>query len=240
MNRIEGKTAIVTGGTKGIGLAIAESLLERGAKVMLCARNAAEVETTVESLRQRFGDGVYGASCDVTVYAQVCELFAAASEAFGGVDILINNAGVGGFQKVEETSVEDWGNIIGTNLSGVFFCCKEALPQMRERGGGYIINIGSLAGKQAMAGAAAYCATKFGLVGFSEALMQEVRQQHIKVSYVMPGSVNTSFGRHDEEDPATTWKLLPADVAQVVIGLLEMDARALPSRVELRPSEPKK
>lgn len=240
MNPIEGKKAVVTGGTKGIGLAIAESLLERGAKVLLCARNAAEVESTVVSFRQRFGERVFGTSCDVTVYTQVQELFEKASQAFGGVDILINNAGVGGFQNVEETTVEAWGNIIGTNLSGVFFCCKEALPQMRQRGGGYIINIGSLAGKQAMAGAAAYCATKFGLVGFSEALMQEVRHEHIKVSYVMPGSVNTSFGRHAEQDPATTWKLLPEDVAQVVTGLLEMDVRALPSRVELRPSEPKK
>jgi 3-oxoacyl-[acyl-carrier protein] reductase len=240
MSQIDGKNAIVTGGTKGIGLAITESMLEAGARVLLCARNGIEVEKAVEGLRQRFGDRVFGTTCDVTVHAQVGELFVKALEAFGGVDILINNAGVGGFSNVEATSVEDWNNIIGTNLSGVFFCCKEALPQMRERGGGYIINIGSLAGKQAMAGAAAYCATKFGLVGFSEALMQEVRHEHIKVSYVMPGSVNTSFGRHAKQDPATTWKLLPEDVAQVVIGLLEMDVRALPSRVELRPSEPKK
>lgn len=240
MNSVKGKNAIVTGGTRGIGLAIAESLLERGAQVFLCARKQTDIDQTVEALRQKFGDVVYGVSCDVTVFEQVQKMFAQAEEKLGGIDLLINNAGIGGFHTVEETSAEEWGNILSTNLSGVFYCCKEALLQMKARGGGYIINIGSLAGKQAMAGAAAYCATKFGLVGFSEALMQEVRHDHIKVSYVMPGSVNTSFGRHPEQDPATTWKLLPEDVAQVVIGLLEMDARALPSRVELRPSEPKK
>src|SRR6185503_11118398 len=124
--------------------------------------------------------------------------------------------------------------------SGVFFCCHNALPLMKKSGGGYIINIGSLAGKNPIAGMAAYCASKFGLLGFSESLMQEVRYDHIRVSCVMPGSVNTSFGRSSERDPATTWKLLPEDVATVVVNLLEMDARALPSRIEIRPSEPKK
>jgi 3-oxoacyl-[acyl-carrier protein] reductase len=240
MNHIKGKNAVVTGGTRGIGFAIAQSLLERGVQVLLCARKQSEVDKTVETLRKQFGDMVHGICCDVRVYEQVRDMFTQAEAALGGVDFLVNNAGIGGFDTVEETSARQWENILGTNLSGVFFCCKEALPQMKKRGGGYIINIGSLAGKQAMAGAAAYCATKFGLVGFSEALMQEVRQDHIRVSYVMPGSVNTSFGRHTEQDSAKTWKLLPEDVAQVVIGLLEMDIRALPSRVELRPSEPQK
>lgn len=239
MENIRGKNALVTGGTRGIGLAIAEALLIRGAQVFLCARNPLDLKERVSSLREKFGEVVHGVVCDVAVYEQVVEMFAKVEQGIGRVDLLINNAGIGGFHRVEETSVEDWQRIIGTNLSGVFFCCREALPQMKKRGGGYIINIGSLAGKQAFAGAAAYCATKFGLVGFSEALMQEVRHDHIKVSYVMPGSVNTSFGRHDEQDSATTWKLLPEDVAQVVMGLLEMDTRALPSRVELRPSEPK-
>jgi len=111
---------------------------------------------------------------------------------------------------------------------------------MKSNGAGYIINIGSLAGKHASPGSAAYCASKFGLVGYSEALMQEVRYEHIRVSHVMPGSVNTSFGRSGGQDPAKTWKLLPEDVASAVINLLEMDPRALPSQVELRPSEPKK
>src|SRR5205814_7091512 len=129
---------------------------------------------------------------------------------------------------------------IDTNLSGVFYCCHEALPLMKQAGGGYIINIGSLAGKYAHAGSAAYSASKFGLIGFSEALMQEVRFDHIRVSYVMPGSVNTGFGDSGEQQPSETWKLWPEDVANVIVQLLEMDPRALPSRVEIRPSEPKK
>jgi 3-oxoacyl-[acyl-carrier protein] reductase len=240
MGNIEGKTALVTGGTRGIGLAIAEALLNRGARVFLCARKLPDVEKTVSSLRQKFGEVVHGAACDIAVSEQVREMFTRAEQEIGGVDILINNAGIGAFKKAEETSTEEWNQTIGTNLSGVFFCCREALPQMKRRGGGYIINIGSLAGKQAFAGASAYCAAKFGLVGFSEALMQEVRHDHIRVSYVMPGSVNTSFGMHEEQDPASSWKLSPEDVAQVVMSLLEMSPRALPSRVELRPSEPRK
>src|SRR4029434_10620358 len=135
---------------------------------------------------------------------------------------------------------DEWKATLETNLSGVFYCCHEALPLMKRRGGGYIINIGSLAGKNAFPGGAAYNASKFGLIGFSEALMPEVRYDHIRVSYIMPGSVNTEFGRGGEEKPSNTWKLWPEHVAEVVVDLLEMDPRALPSRVELRPSEPKK
>ena len=235
-----GKNAVVTGGTRGIGLAISRSLLEKGVKVLICSRTSDEVERTVDNLRSQFGAGVEGVTCDVSDFDQVREMFGRAEGVMGSVDILINNAGVGLFKKAEETSVEEWDRTVGVNLSGVFYCCHEAIPQMRRRGGGDIINIGSLAGKQAFAGASAYCATKSGLVAFSEALMQEVRYDHIKVSYVMPGSVNTSFGTHEEAEAAKTWRLAPEDVAQVVIDLLEMNPRALPSRVELRPSEPKK
>ena len=237
---IAGKSAVVTGSTRGIGLGIAEALLEKEARVMICARRHEEVEKTVSTLRAAHGDRVRGEVCDVRRYEQVRSLVEETARAFGGLDILVNNAGVGSHANVEQMSVEEWGATIETNLSGVFFGCHEALPIMRKGGGGFIINIGSLAGKYAFAGGAAYCASKFGLVGFSEALMQEVRNDHIRVSYVMPGSVNTGFGRGGEQDRATTWKLLPEDVARVVINLLEMDPRALPSRVELRPSEPKK
>jgi NAD(P)-dependent dehydrogenase (short-subunit alcohol dehydrogenase family) len=242
--QLDGKIALITGGTRGIGLAIARALLLRNARVVVCSRNAKDVNDAVEKLRAKVHgeneNSIYGFACDVRSYPQVQDLFRLLDAQVGGLDIIINNAGVGSFQRVEEMAVDEWSRVLETNLSGVFYCCKEAIPQMKKRGGGYIINIGSLAGKEAFAGAAAYCASKFGLVGFSEALMQELRYEHIKVSYVMPGSVNTSFGRHEEQDPATTWKLLPDDVAQVVIDLLEMEPRALPSRVELRPSEPKK
>jgi 3-oxoacyl-[acyl-carrier protein] reductase len=240
MSAIKGKSAFVTGGTKGIGLAIARSLAAKGAAVFLAARNAHEVERVVTSLRAEHGDRIAGASCDVRSYEQVRSAMQAAERGFGGIDFLINNAGVGYFASVETMPVSDWATTLETNLSGVFHCCREAIPLMKRRGGGYIINIGSLAGKNAFAGGAAYNASKFGLIGFSEALMQEVRYDHIRVSYVMPGSVDTDFGHSGTQAPSKPWKLLPEDVARVVIDLLEMDPRALASRVELRPSEPRK
>jgi NAD(P)-dependent dehydrogenase (short-subunit alcohol dehydrogenase family) len=240
MNNIEGKTAVVTGATRGIGLAIAHALLQRGGRVFICARGGADVEQAVASLKSEHGDSVRGATCNVRSYDSVRTLFSDVRQTFGTLDILVNNAGIGSHSYVEQMSVEEWNATLETNLSGVFYCCHEALPLMKSNGGGYIINIGSLAGKHASPGSAAYCASKFGLVGYSEALMQEVRYEHIRVSHVMPGSVNTSFGRSGGQDPAKTWKLLPEDVASAVINLLEMDPRALPSQIELRPSEPKK
>ncbi len=240
MSRVEGKTAIVTGGTRGIGFQIALELLKRKANVLICARSAEEVERTVSSYVSEYGNTLRGIACDVRDHRQVQALVAESEHAFGGLDILVNNAGVGSHNQVEEMSPDEWRATIETNLGGVFYSCKEAIPRMKKRGGGYIINIGSLAGKNAFAGGSAYCASKFGLIGFSEALMQEVRYDHIRVSYVMPGSVNTTFGRSGLQDSSTTWKLLPEDVALVVMNLLEMDPRAMPSRVELRPSEPKK
>ena len=240
MSNIEGKSAVVTGATRGIGLAITRALLERGGHVFICARDGADVEQAVASLRSEHGDSVRGSACNVRSYDNVRSLFSDVRQAFGTLDILVNNAGIGSHTYVEQMSVEEWNATLETNLSGVFYCCHEALPLMKSNGGGYIINIGSLAGKHASPGSAAYCASKFGLVGYSEALMQEVRYEHIRVSHVMPGSVNTSFGRSGGQDPAKTWKLLPEDVASAVINLLEMDPRALPSQIELRPSEPKK
>jgi 3-oxoacyl-[acyl-carrier protein] reductase len=239
MDKIEGKSALVTGSTKGIGLAIAEALLARGGRVFITARNAADVQQTVASLLSQHPKRVFGSACDVGDYDSVRALFSDVKGSMNSLDILVNNAGVGSRSYVEQMSVQEWSSTIETNLSGVFYCCHEALPLMKGRGG-YIINIGSLAGKHASAGSSAYCASKFGLVGFSEALMQEVRYDHIRVSHVMPGSVNTSFGRGGGQDPTKTWKLLPEDVATVVINLLEMDPRALPSQIEVRPSEPKK
>jgi NAD(P)-dependent dehydrogenase (short-subunit alcohol dehydrogenase family) len=239
MDNINSKSALVTGSTRGIGRAVAEALLTRGARVFITARNSADVKQTVSSLLSQYPDRVFGTACDVGDYENVRAMFSALTAAMGSLDILVNNAGVGSRSYVEQMSVEEWSSTIATNLSGVFYCCREAVPLMKGRGG-YIINIGSLAGKHSSAGSAAYCATKFGLVGFSESLMQEVRYDHIRVSHVMPGSVNTSFGRGGGQDPAKTWKLLPEDVASTVINLLETDPRALPSQIELRPSEPKK
>ena len=235
---VENKIAVVTGGTKGIGYAIAESLLEAGAKVFICARDKSELKQSLERL-SRSGQ-VDGEICDVRSETQVKMMLDEAARVFGGVDVLINNAGVGFIgSTVEEMSPERFRQTLETNLFGVFYACHYAIPMMRQRGGGYIINISSLAGQNPHPRMAAYNASKFGLNGFTEALMQEVRGENIKVSYICPGSVNTEFGG-DEVSAEKSWQLQPEDIAQTVLNLLSMDERALPSKVEIRPSKPPK
>jgi NAD(P)-dependent dehydrogenase (short-subunit alcohol dehydrogenase family) len=236
---LRGKSAIVTGSTKGIGRAIAESLAREGLNVCVSARSEDEVLRTVDELGDAGEGRVMGAVCDVRDMQEVRALFEHTVAEFGGVDVLVNNAGIGLFQTVEEMSPEDFRAVLETNLNSVFYCCHEAIPLMRARGGGYIINISSLAGANAHPRMAAYNASKFALNGFSEALMQEVRHERIKVSYIMPGSVNTYFGG-DVPTAEQSWQLQPADVARVVVDLLRHDERSLPSRVEIRPSMPPK
>jgi NAD(P)-dependent dehydrogenase (short-subunit alcohol dehydrogenase family) len=233
-----GKTAIVTGGTKGIGRAIAEALAAEGLNVCVGARILDEVKQAVREL-EGAGANATGAACDVRVYEEVEALVAHAVEEFGGVDVLVNNAGVGLFKPVEETSPEEFRAVLETNLFGVFYGCRAAIPEMRKRGGGYIVNVSSLAGANPHPRMAAYNASKFALNGFSEALMQEVRHDRIKVSYVMPGSVNTEFGGGTVSEE-NAWQLRPEDIARVVVDLLRHDERSLPSRVEIRPSMPPK
>jgi 3-oxoacyl-[acyl-carrier protein] reductase len=229
---LKGKVAVVTGGTKGIGRGIAEALLGRGMRVVVGARTEGDVRGAEEEM----GEGVRGVVCDVRDPGQCTALVEKAVSAFGGVDVLVNNAGVGIFRSVEELSAGQWDQVLETNLSGVFYCTKAAIPHLRERGGGWIINIGSLAGKNAFPGGAAYNASKFGLIGFSEALMQEVRHDGIRVTYIMPGSVATpGFGSADAD-----WKIQPEDLGRIVLDLLAMPERTLPSRIEVRPSRPPK
>jgi 3-oxoacyl-[acyl-carrier protein] reductase len=234
--KLKDKIAIVTGGTKGIGLAIAEALVEEGALVVVTSRHEKDIQRTLEQLEGN-GGRVAGKACDVQRADQVKELISYCVEELGGLDILINNAGVGAFQNVEEMSVETWRRIIATNLDGVFYACRHAIPEMKKRGGGFIINIGSLAGKNAFAGGAAYNASKFGLVGFSEALMQEIRHDDIRVAYIMPGSVDTWFGGRAPVGEES-WKLSARDVAEVVVETLSRHPRCLTSRIEMRPSKP--
>ena len=234
---LTGKVAIVTGGTKGIGRGIAEALAREGVNVCISARNVNEIAAAAQALNKLGGGRAIGFVCDVRDHAQVKSLFERTTAELGGVDIVVNNAGVGIFAPVEAMSPADFRAILETNLCGVFYCCHEAIPLMKERGGGYIINISSLAGANPHPRMAAYNASKFGLNGFSEALMQEVRHDGIKVSYIMPGSVNTEFGG-DEPSAEKSWQLQPADIARVVIDLFRHDERSLPSRVEIRPSRP--
>ena len=237
--KLHGKSAIVTGGTKGIGRGIAEALLREGVNVCISARHEEEVEQAVRELSAVGEGAVAGAACDVRDYDQVRALFQHASSEFDRLDILVNNAGIGIFAPVEELSPEDFRAVLETNLFGVFYCCHEAIPEMKRGGGGYIINISSLAGANPHPRMSAYNASKFGLNGFSEALMQEVRHDGIRVSYVMPGSVNTHFG-NEEPDETKNWQLQPEDIARVVVNLLKSDERSLSSRVEIRPSRPPK
>jgi NAD(P)-dependent dehydrogenase (short-subunit alcohol dehydrogenase family) len=234
---LQDKVAIVTGGTKGIGLAICRLLLEKDARVFLTARTQEAVRSAIQCLEKDFPGKVSGATCDVRDYPQVLESIDRAAGKWGGIDFLINNAGVGIFAGVADLTPEEWRQVIETNLNGVFYNCHAAIPHLRRRGGGYIINISSLAGKNPFKGGAAYNASKFGLNGFSEAILQDLRYDNIKVSYVMPGSVNTGFGRHAAGEEAS-WKLAPEDVAQVVMDLLMHHPRSLPSCVEMRPSKP--
>jgi NAD(P)-dependent dehydrogenase (short-subunit alcohol dehydrogenase family) len=233
---LNSKVAVVTGGTKGIGYAIAEALLKGGASVYICGRQKDDLTSAIEKLSS--AGKVDGSVCDVRDEAHVEAMLAECVRTFGGVDILVNNAGMGYFGKtVEEMSGDEFRQTLETNLFGVFYACHHALPIIKKRGGGYIINISSLAGQNPHPRMAAYNASKFGLNGFTEALMQEVRQDNIKVSYICPGSVNTDFGGDTASDEKA-WQLQPADIAEVVVDLLSLDKRALPSKIEIRPSSP--
>ena len=234
---LSGKVAVATGGTRGIGRAIAERLLREGAMVAVCSRSRENVQSFVKDCQSVAGGRLLAETADVSQLEDVRRFFAQVDDRFGGVDILINNAGIGVFKSVADMSPDDWRRTIDLNLSGVFYCSHEALPRMKTRGGGYIVNISSLAGKNAFAGGAAYNASKFGLNGFSEAMMMDHRYDNVRISYVMPGSVDTDFGPRKGAAP---WKIQSEDVAEVVMMLLRTPDRTLISRVEIRPSKPPK
>ncbi len=232
------KIALVTGGSRGIGFSIAQALLAEGARVFICGRDANVLKSALENLQHVQSGRVHGVVADVRRYADCRRLVHAVTERFGGLDILVNNAGIGVFKPVDQLTPEEWDATIETNLSGVFYCCHEAIPFMREHGGGYIFNISSLAGVNPFAGGSAYNASKFGLNGFSEAMMQDLRYDGIRVSYIMPGSVATDFGGVPGSRKAEAWKLTGEDIAKAVIDLCKFPRSALASRIEMRPSQP--
>lgn len=245
MEKLENKVVVVTGGTRGIGFAIAERLLREGAQVAICgtqqqsldhaigvlAKNAAPAQTVLEQRR------VFGMTADVSKLEQVKRFVHAVVSHFGRIDVLVNNAGVGSFRAVADLEPEAWERMIALNLSGVYYCCHEVLPIFKQQQGGDIINISSLAGKNPFAGGAAYNASKFGLNGFSEAMMLDHRSDGVRVSCIMPGSVATGFGG-GPADAGMDWKIAPEDIAEVVVTLLRMPSRTTISRVEIRPSRP--
>jgi 3-oxoacyl-[acyl-carrier protein] reductase len=239
MHTLTGKAAIVTGGSRGIGFAIASALLAEGAQVTITGLDDAHLSLARRRLEGAGPGSIEALRADVRKYDDVRDAVEATVARCGGLDFLINNAGVGVFANAADMTPEQWSTVIDTNLTGVFYACHAALPHLRRRGGGFIVNISSLAGKNAFAGGAAYCASKSGLNAFSEALMQEVRYDNIRVTYVMPGSVATGFAGSDEGS-GSDWKISPDEVADVVLNLLRHHPRSLPSRVELRPSKPRK
>ncbi len=232
---LAGKVAVVTGGSRGIGRAIAGMLAAHGAAVVVAARRGADAERAAAAIAGPGGVRALGIGCDVRRWEECRALVERTVAELGRLDVLVNNAGVAVFAPLATMTPDDWHLQIATNLDGVFNCCRAALPHL-VAAAGWIVNIGSLAGRNAFAGGTAYNASKFGLVGFSEALMLEVRQHGVRVTCVMPGSVATGFGGDASE--GAEWKLHPDDVAEVVRDLLAFPARALPSRVEIRPSRP--
>jgi 3-oxoacyl-[acyl-carrier protein] reductase len=237
MQEFEGRVAIVTGGTKGIGRTIARDLMAAGFRIALTARTAQEVERTAEELSNDPGGEVLGLVADVRDPAACEAAVRKTVDRFGALDLVVNNAGVGKFAPIQEMSLEDWHLQVETNLNGVFFFSRAAIPHLMRSGDAWIINIGSLAGRNPFAGGAAYNATKFGLLGMTEAMMLDLRYEGIRVSLVMPGSVDTSFGGRQEGEKAG-WALTSEDVSRAVMDLLRYPRNALASRVELRPSQP--
>ncbi len=214
-------------------------LLAEGASVAICGLRQESVDRALQELEAAGAGRVAGKAADIRNPEEIAALFRFVDAQFGGLDVLVNNAGVGVFGPVGDLALGDWKSTIETNLSGVFYCSREALVRFTARGGGYIVNIGSLAGSNAFAGGAAYNASKFGLNGLSEAMMQDVRSQNVRVSTVAPGSVATGFGGHGQ-DSGSDWRIWPEDVAEIVRMLLKMPPRTLVSRVEVRPSKPSK
>lgn len=236
---IKGKKAVVTGGSRGIGFEVAKALLEEGVDVVISGRKQESLDKALKELGLVSGGKVSGLAADVSKSAEVSALFSFADKQLGGLDYLINNAGVGVFRAAGELTPEEWDHVIATNLSGAFYCSREAIERFHARKSGWIVNISSLAGRNPFAGGSAYNASKFGLNGFSEAMMLDHRNDNIRVSYVMPGSVDTGFSGHEPEKKSE-WKIAPEDVAQIVLDIVKMPSRTLISRVEVRPSRPQK
>ena len=245
---LTGQAALVTGGTRGIGRAVAASLLEAGAQVVLTGtrREAAEEVAAALNRGSSTGAHAHGAVCDVTDDASVADLVHLVRERCGRLDILVNNAGVGIYRPTPELSLDDFRQVVDTNLTGVFRVTKACLPLLLQAGeaphndapsGATIVNIGSLAGRHPFKGGVAYNASKFGLVGLSEAMMLDLRSEGIRVATVMPGSVATEFAGRSPDD-GEEWKLSPEDVAEAVLAVVLQRSQALASRIELRPSRP--
>lgn len=235
MSSIKGKVAFITGGSKGIGYGVAQSLLDLGMKVAITSRSKDNAEKAAKELGS---SNALGLEADVRNYESQQKAVKAAIDKFGQIDVMVANAGIGHYAPIEELTPKQWQETIDTNLSGVFYSAKASLDAL-EKSKGYLITISSLAGTNFFAGGSAYNASKFGVTGFTQAVMLDLRQKGISVSTIMPGSVATHFNNNTpgEKD---AWKIQPEDVGELVVDLLKMNKRTLPSKIEVRPSQPPK
>jgi 3-oxoacyl-[acyl-carrier protein] reductase len=238
MQHIKGKVALITGGSKGIGYGIAESLIKEGMKVAITSRSKDAAESAAAKLNKLGNGEALGLEADVRSAEAQAKVADQILKKWGAIDVLIANAGIGYFSSIETITTDDWQETIDTNLTGVFHSIKATLPALKNSKG-YIITMASLAGTNFFAGGSAYNASKFGLVGFTQAVMLDVRNYGIKVTTIMPGSVATHFN-HNQPSPEDSWKIQPEDIGQMVVDLLRMNSRTLPSKIEVRPSIPPK
>ena len=238
MNDLGKKSALVTGGTKGIGYGIAEALLKEGINVAITGRTKETAQKAAEELNSKGTNSAHaiGLEADVRSYESQQKAVAATINKFGGIDIVIANAGLGHFASVEDITIEEWKETIDTNLSGPFYSLKASVDQLKKNKG-YFISISSLAGTNFFKGGSAYNASKFGLTGFTQAAMLDLRDHGIKVSTIMPGSVATHFAGHEPDDK-DGWKIQKEDIGKLVVDLLKMNPRTLPSKIEVRPTMP--
>jgi len=236
--KLQGKTALITGGSKGIGRAIAECMLSAGMNVGITGRSMTSLNSVVDEMKSKYGDKVLAFEADVRDYTAQQNAVSNLTSKFGSLDVVIANAGVGHFAPIDEMSHDQWNDIIDINLTGVFNTVKASVESIKKSEG-YIITIASLAGTNFFAQGSAYNASKFGLVGFTQAVMLDLRKYGVKVSTIMPGSVSTYFNDHTPSE-ADAWKIQPEDIAELTMDILNMNPRTLPSKIEVRPSRPDK
>ncbi len=237
MNNLNNKVAYITGGSKGIGYGIAKALLDNGMRIAITSRSLKAAKTAADAL-SKDSSRILALESDVSSFASEAKAVKATLDHFGALDVLVANAGVGHFASIEDMTEENWKNTIDTNLTGVFNSVKASIDALKKSKG-YIITIASLAGTNFFANGSAYNASKFGLVGFTQAIMLDLRKHNIKVTTIMPGSVATYFDNHIPNE-GDAWKIQPEDIGQMVANLLRMPARTLPSKIEVRPSIPGK
>lgn len=238
MQDIKGKVALITGGTKGIGYGVAEALLKEGLKVVITSRNEASANEAAQSLAAKTNTlgSVIGVQADVRQLESQQKAVNQAILTFGKLDVVVANAGLGHFGSIEDLTSKQWNDVIDTNLTGVFNSIKASVDALKETQG-YYITISSLAGTNFFAGGSAYNASKFGVTGFTQAVMLDLRKYGVKVSTIMPGSVSTHFNGNEPSEKGA-WKIQIEDIGELVVDLLHMNPRTLPSKIEVRPTTP--